>query len=100
VKRLIFGIGFAVLFFFAFITAVRLAYFLLYSAGLLILVSWLWTRLGAGGLSIRRESPEGAYQVGEQFAEPITIQNTAPVGLPWVEVIDRSNIPGYDAGRP
>jgi uncharacterized protein (DUF58 family) len=99
VRRILVGAGLAVLFFFAYITAIPLAFKMLYAAVLLIGLSWLWTRIGAGGLVLRRESPEGAYQVGEQFSEPMVLQNRAPLSLPWVEVIDRSDIPGYDAGR-
>jgi uncharacterized protein (DUF58 family) len=98
-RRAVLAVGLAVLLFFAYITAIRLAYSMFYAALLLIGLSWLWTRLGATGLVLRRESPEGAYQVGEQFSEPLVLQNRAPLSLPWVEVIDRSDIPGYDAGR-
>jgi uncharacterized protein (DUF58 family) len=98
-RRALIAVGLAVLFFFAYITAIRLAYTMLYAALLLLALSWLWTRVGARGLVLRRESPEGAYQVGEQFSEPLVLQNRAPVSLPWVEIIDRSSIPGYDAGR-
>ncbi|HEV3230915.1 MAG TPA: DUF58 domain-containing protein [Candidatus Dormibacteraeota bacterium] len=98
-RRALLAVGLAVLFFFAYITAIPLAFKMLYAAGLLIGLSWLWARLGARGLVLRRESPEGAYQVGEQFSEPLVLQNRAPLSLPWIEVIDRSSIPGYDAGR-
>ncbi|MHB8510096.1 MAG: DUF58 domain-containing protein [Candidatus Dormibacteria bacterium] len=98
-KRLLFAAGLLVLLFFAYLTAVRLAYSMLYAIVLLVGLSYFWSRVGADGVELQRGSPEGAYEVGEPFSEPITVTNRAPISLPWVEVIDRSNIPGYDAGK-
>lgn len=98
-RAVLVALGFLVLFFFAYITAIRLAYSMLYALALLLVVSWLWARLGSRGLSLVREGPEGAFQVGETFTEVMALQNSARVSLPWIEVIDRSSIPDYDAGR-
>jgi uncharacterized protein (DUF58 family) len=91
--------GILALLFFAYLTAIKLAYLMLYFVLLLIAVSWLWTRLGASGLSIRRDAPRGAYEVGEDFVETLEIRNRAFIGLPWVELVDAARIPGYNAGR-
>jgi uncharacterized protein (DUF58 family) len=99
IRRILFVAGILVLFFFAYITAIKLAFVILYFALLLTAVSWLWTRLGTAKLAISREAPGGAYEVGEDFVEVLTVSNPAIVSLPWVEVFDASNIPGYDAGR-
>src|SRR5207302_11121282 len=98
-RRGILVIGLGVLFFFAYLTAIRLAFSMLYCALLLIGVCWLWARLGSRGLVIERDAPQGAYQAGERFTETMVVQNRAPLSLPWVEVIDRSGVPYYDAGR-
>jgi uncharacterized protein (DUF58 family) len=92
-------IGILVLFFFAYITAVKLAFVMLYFAILLTAMSWLWTRLGTARLAIVRDAPDGAYEVGEDFVEVLTVSNPALVSLPWVGVVDGSGIPGYDAGK-
>ena len=99
IRRILFVVGVLVLLFFAYITAIKLAFVMFYFAVLLAVVSWLWTRLGTRRLAINRQAPNGAYEVGEDFVEVLTVTNPALVSLPWVEVLDRSSIPGYDAGR-
>jgi len=99
IRRSLFVVGILVLLFFAYLTATKLAFVMLYFAVLLAVVSWLWTRLGTAKLAISRTAPGGAYEVGEDFVEVLTVSNPAMVSLPWVEVLDGSSIPGYDAGR-
>lgn len=92
-------LGLLVLLVFAYITASHLGFVLLYFGVLLTAVSWGWARLGSRGLRLTREPPEGAYEVGETFGENLELHNHGFVGLPWIEVIDESSVPGYDAGR-
>src|SRR5256714_14695716 len=89
----------ALLFFFAYIPGIRLAYSLLYALILLFAVSSLWSRLAAENLSVRRTSPEGQYQVGDHFEEQFTIENRSWIPIPLLEMTDFSNIPGYNPGR-
>lgn len=89
----------ALLFFFAYITGIRLAYSLFYALILLFVVSYLWSRLAADNLEVKRESPEGQYQVGDEFAEHFTVRNRSWIPVPLIELIDHSNIPTYTAGR-
>src|SRR5256885_10411874 len=89
----------ALLFFFAYITGIRLAYSLLYALVLLFVVSYLWSRLAAENLSVRRTSPEGQYQVGDHFEEQFTIENRSWIPIPLLELTDFSNLPGYNPGR-
>lgn len=98
-RRVVAGAGLAALSFFAYVTAIPLAFKMLYFALLLISVCWIWTRLGARGLSVERDSIAGAYQVGEAFSEMVKVENRSIVGLPWIEVIDGAGLPGYSAGR-
>jgi uncharacterized protein (DUF58 family) len=98
-RRVALAIGLLTLLVFAYITAVRLAYALLYAALLVIVVSWLWTRYGIRGLDLTREAPSGAYEAGERFTEHVLVSNASLLGLPWVEVFDESRIPGYNVGR-
>jgi uncharacterized protein (DUF58 family) len=99
IRRVLVVLSLLALLFFAYLTAIPLAYSMLYFAVLLIVASWLWTRLGSSSLSIRRDAPKGAYEVGEDFIELLEVQNRAPIALPWVEVNDGAAIPGYSAGR-
>ena len=48
----------ALLFFFAYVTGVRLAYSLLYALVLLFVVSYAWSRLAADNLVVERASPD------------------------------------------
>src|SRR5438132_10922284 len=89
----------ALLFFFAYITGVRLAYSLLYALILLIVGSYFWSRLAADNLSVSRVSPEGQYQVGDHFEEHFTIENRSWIPVPLLELTDFSNLPGYTPGR-
>ncbi len=89
----------ALLFFFAYITGIRLAYSLLYALILIFVVSYFWSRLAADNLSVVRTSPEGQYQVGDHFEEQFTIENRSWIPVPLIELTDFSNLPGYDPGR-
>src|ERR1700682_4327976 len=89
----------ALLFFFAYITGIRLAYSLLYAFLLIFVVSYFWSKLAADNLSIARTSPEGQYQVGDHFEEQFTIENRSWIPIPLIELTDFSNLPGYDPGR-
>jgi uncharacterized protein (DUF58 family) len=61
------------------------------------LVSFLWIRELANGLSLVREMRFGWAQVGDALQERFTIKNDSRVPALWVAVIDHSNLPGYDA---
>ena len=98
-RRLLVAGGIVALFFFAYITAIRLAFMLAYFAVLLMLLSWAWARLAGRGLSVAREAPGGAFEVGQEFSEKLEVANTSLIGAPWVAVEDRAGIPGYDASR-
>src|SRR3981081_2414936 len=89
----------ALLFFFAYITGIRLAYSLLYALILLFVVSYLWSRLAAETRRVERTSPEGQYQVGDHFEEHFTIENRSWIPVPLIELTDFSNLPGYNPGR-
>jgi uncharacterized protein (DUF58 family) len=89
----------ALLLFFAYITGIRLAYSLLYALILLFVVSYLWSRLAADNLTVKRSSPEGQYQVGDHFEEQFAIENRSWIPVPLIELTDFSNIPGYNPGR-
>jgi len=89
----------ALLLFFAYITGIRLAYSLLYALILIFVVSYFWSRLAGENLSVVRTSPEGQYQVGDDFEEQFTIENRSWIPVPLIELTDFSNLPGYDPGR-
>jgi len=89
----------AVLAFFAGITAVRLAYALAYALVLVLIVAFIWSRTLARRVRVSRESPKGSYMMGEPFLETFTAENLSGLRLPYCEVYDRSEFPGYSPGR-
>ena len=89
----------ALLFFFAYVTGIRLAYSLLYALVLLFVVSYFWSRLAANNLQLERVSPEGQFQVGDGFEERFTITNRSWIPIPLIELTDFSNLPAYNPGR-
>ena len=89
----------ALLLFFAYITGIRLAFSLLYALVLLFVVSYLWSRLAADNLLVERASPEGQFQVGDDFEEHFVIENRSWIPVPLLEVNDFSNLPAYNPGR-
>jgi uncharacterized protein (DUF58 family) len=89
----------AVLAFFAGITGVRLAYTLAYVLVLLLIIAYFWSRSLARRIRVTRESPKGAYMMGEPFEETFTAHNTSGLRLPYCEVTDHSKLDGYTPGR-
>jgi uncharacterized protein (DUF58 family) len=63
------------------------------------LVSYLWARSLARGLNLTREMRYGWAQVGDQLQERLTLTNHGRFPAPWVAVIDRSTLPGYQVSR-
>ena len=99
VRGVLVAVGLAVLLFFAYITAIRLAFMLAYFGVMVLVVSWAWARLGGRGLDVTRGAQEGAYEVGQEFREKMEVTNASIIGVPWVVVEDRAGIPGYEASR-
>ncbi len=63
--------------------------------GGLILVSFLWARAMARGVTGQRKLRFAAMQVGDELEEQISLRNKALLPVLWAEFKDRSNIPGY-----
>jgi uncharacterized protein (DUF58 family) len=65
----------------------------------IIVVSWVWTRLSLSGISVVRRSGAGRAQVGQTLQETLAVRNSGRLGKLWVELLDRSSLPGHDPGR-
>lgn len=65
----------------------------------LLVAAWLWTRLSLQGVSVLRRVEADRAQVGETLRETLTARNAGRLGKAWVEVLDRSTLPGHDPGR-
>ena len=64
-----------------------------------LIVSWLWSRSLARGLSLTREMRFGWAQVGDRMVERFTLRNEGWAPGVWVEIHDESTVPGYSASR-
>ena len=70
---------------------------LLVGLGGLWLVSYLWARSLARGLTILREMRYGWVQVGDVLEERFTLKNAGWLPATWLELEDHSSLPDYDA---
>ena len=70
--------------------AVKLNYILL----LLIVISWVWSRVGASQIDAEVVRPKGPFSVGDVVTERITIYNGSRTPKAWVEVEDQTSLPG------
>ncbi len=72
---------------------------LLIGLGGLWLVSYYWAKNILTGLSLRREMRFGWAQVGDRLEERFTLVNQARLPALWVEIVDQTNLPGYQASQ-
>jgi uncharacterized protein (DUF58 family) len=72
---------------------------LMVGLGLFWLAAYLWARGLAASLDVRREMRFGWTQVGDALEERFTIINQGWIPAPWVEIIDHSDMPGYNASQ-
>jgi len=60
----------------------------------LVLVSWVWSRMALSGVRLRRRPRGLTSQVGLVLEESLVLENRSPFPKLWVEVRDRSDVPG------
>jgi uncharacterized protein (DUF58 family) len=63
------------------------------------LISYLWARSLLRNVTLVRETRMGWVQVGDVLEERFTLRNQGWIPAPWVEIIDRSTLPGHRASR-
>lgn len=61
----------------------------------LIIVAYLWARLLSRGLQGSRHLRFGWVSVGDRLGEEFEIWNSSGLPALWVEVVDESDVPGY-----
>jgi len=73
------------------------------TTGVLVLVcyvgAWLWARALARTLRLERKRHGTLLVVGDVLEEEFRIVNAGATPAPWVEIVDESTLPGYNAGR-
>ena len=65
----------------------------------LLAFAWVWARFSLAGVQLRREARVQRHQVGQIFEERFRINNTSPFTRLWLEVRDRSTLPGNFGSR-
>lgn len=76
----------------------RLLYYLSYVLAAVLIAAFIWSRLSKRGLRIQRTVEPTQAQVGQTVQERIEIENTSWVRKLWLEVRDRSTLPGHQVG--
>jgi uncharacterized protein (DUF58 family) len=72
---------------------------LLIGLGAAFLLSYIWARSLAKGLSLKREMRFGWAQVGDHLEERFTLVNRSRFPALWVEILDQTNMPNYWANQ-
>jgi len=70
-----------------------------YLWGILLVGSWVWSRLALQGIRVRRKPQTLRAQVGQVFEERLEIRNEGRLPRLWLEVRDRSDLPGSQRAR-
>ena len=86
------------LFITAFILPDRTWNTLLVGLGGMFLVAYVWVWYLAKGLAAQRQLRARWVSVGDVLEETFTLWNHSQIPALWVEVIDHSNVPGYQDG--
>ena len=68
---------------------------LLATVVVMIVFSFIWARQLALRLRGQRILESAAMQVGDELEEQVSLTNQSPLPVLWVELADRSNLPGY-----
>lgn len=65
----------------------------------ILVVAFVWTRFSLGAVSMARKFSADRAQVGQSLHETLAVRNGGFLPKLWVELIDRSSLPGHDPGR-
>src|SRR3954466_9602996 len=65
----------------------------------ILAVAWIWTKLSLRGVSVVRKTGADRAQVGQALRETLAVRNAGRLSKLWIELLDRSTLPGHDPGR-
>ncbi|MGH2615971.1 MAG: DUF58 domain-containing protein, partial [Thermomicrobiales bacterium] len=65
----------------------------------LLVAAWVWTWFSLRGISAVRKIGSDRAQVGQSLRETLAVRNAGRLRKAWVEVLDRSTLPGHVPGR-
>lgn len=67
---------------------------LYYALGILLIAGWLWAKSSSEQMTASVQRPKGPYTVGDSITETVTLRNSGGTPKAWVEVEDRTDLPG------
>ncbi len=70
-----------------------------YLWALLVVGSWIWSKLALRRASLERKSRTARAQVGQIFEERFEVRNDGHLPDLWLEVLDQSDLPGSRGSR-
>ncbi len=65
----------------------------------ILVVAFIWTRTSLSAVSMARKANADRAQVGQTLHETLAVRNGGFLPKLWVELVDRSSLPGHDPGR-
>ncbi len=65
-----------------------------YVLGMVLVISFIWSKVGASQITARVNRPRGPFSVGDRMEEEIVLENTGRAPKAFVEVEDKTDIPG------
>ncbi|MRS05384.1 DUF58 domain-containing protein, partial [bacterium] len=77
----------------------QLFFRLIIFCALLLITSWFWAFISTGGFILNRSTRGLRHGVGQVFEERFEIINLRRFSRPWLEVLDKSNLPGSKGSR-
>ncbi len=72
---------------------------LFYTAMLVIVLSWLWTRLSLFGIRVERSARSARANVGDVFEERYEVTNNTYFLRPWIEIHNETTLPASAGSR-
>jgi len=72
---------------------------LYYSLGILLIAGWLWAHSSSERMTAQVQRPKGPFTVGDTISEVVTLRNAGGTPKAWVEVEDRTDLPGIQFKR-
>jgi uncharacterized protein (DUF58 family) len=88
----------AVIYIAAITVGLRLLYYLAYVLAAVLVAAFIWSHLNKRGLLVKRQLQRTTAQVGQTVQETVEIQNRTLLPKLWLEVRDRSTLPGHHVG--
>ncbi|MEO6457638.1 MAG: DUF58 domain-containing protein [Chloroflexia bacterium] len=76
----------------------RLFFYLAYVLAAVLVSALIWSQVSRRGLAVRRIVQPSTAQVGQVIHESIEVRNLSWLRKLWIEVRDRSTLPGHQVG--